>query len=117
MSKKAARLGDMAKHDVPHCHGGHKPNPHSPVNNEIQLNGAPTVEINGKKAATMGSVASNCTIAGCAIPKGPPGSVASGSSTVIVCGQPAARVGDVVAYGCGPGKIIGPGSSDVEIGD
>jgi uncharacterized Zn-binding protein involved in type VI secretion len=44
---------------------------------------------------------------------GPPGTVATGSVTVLVGGQPASRVGDPTAHG---GVIVGPGAPTVLIG-
>lgn len=43
---------------------------------------------------------------------GPPDTIAQGSSTVIVCGQPAARMGDMTAHG----GVISVGCPTVMIG-
>lgn len=56
--------------------------------------GAPTVLIGGLPAALTGD---SCTC------MGPPDTIIKGSSTVTICGKPAARMGDPTAHG---GTII-----------
>lgn len=52
--------------------------------------GAPTVLIGKMPAAVMGD---SCTCVG------PPDSIVKGSATVMICGKPAARLGDTTAHG------------------
>jgi len=56
--------------------------------------GAPTVLIGNMPAAVVGDM---CVCVG------PPDSIAMGSTTVMICGKPAARMGDTTAHG---GKIV-----------
>lgn len=63
----------------------------------------PNVLIGGLPAAVMGD---NCVCVG------PPDTVVNGSSTVMICGKPAARMGDTTAHG---GKIV-IGCTNVIIG-
>jgi len=56
--------------------------------------GAPTVLIGKMPAAVVGDM---CVCVG------PPDSIAMGSTTVMICGKPAARMGDTTAHG---GKIV-----------
>lgn len=93
--KPAATLG--SNHQCPMCNG-------------IVLHiggpitqGSPNVLINGKPAATIGSI---CTCIG------PPDTVVTGNSTVLINGKPIACVGDMTAHG----GIIVSGSSNVIIG-
>lgn len=123
----AARLGDMALHDAPHCHAPihmkgpvPTPEPHAPVPLAIIM-GQPTVLIGSMPAATVTSNTAPCTPIPC-VPGGP-GLVAVGSSTVLICSLPAARVGDMVNFpGCvapipsPTGKILPPGCMTVMIG-
>ena len=57
--------------------------------------GAPTVLIGGLMAARVGDL-TTCV--------GPPGLVATGSTKVLICQQPAARMSDVAGHG---GPIVG----------
>ncbi|GAB2191725.1 PAAR domain-containing protein [Sessilibacter sp. MAH2] len=88
MGKPASRITDM--HVCPKTNPG--PVPH--VGGPIVTPGGPTVIIGGLPSATVGSV---CVCIG------PPDSVSKGSSTVMICGKPAARMGDSTAHG---GKIV-----------
>ena len=80
----AARITDM--HTCPCVSPG--PVPH--VGGPILTPGGPTVVIGGLFAATVGS---SCVCVG------PPDSVVKGSATVMICGKPAARMGDSTAHG------------------
>jgi len=86
MGKPAARVGDM--HMCPMVTPGTPPIPH--VGGPITTPGAPTVLIGGMPAATLGSM---CTCVG------PPDSIVIGSTGVLLCGKPAARMGDMTAHG------------------
>ncbi len=88
MSKPAARLTDM--HTCPMV-DGFKPHVGGPISGP----GAPTVLIGGMAAAVVGDMAT-CV--------GPPDTIAAGSGTVLICGKPAARMGDTTAHG---GVIVG----------
>ncbi|GLS26094.1 PAAR domain-containing protein [Marinibactrum halimedae] len=87
MGKPASRVGDM--HVCPMVTGTV---PH--VGGPIVSPGGPTVIIGGMPSATVGSM---CTCVG------PPDSVVMGSTTVMICKKPAARMGDSTAHG---GKIV-----------
>jgi uncharacterized Zn-binding protein involved in type VI secretion len=65
--------------------------------------GAPTVLIGMLPAAVVGD---NC------ICVGPPDTITKGSATVLICGKPAVRMGDVTAHG----GSIALGFPTVEIG-
>src|SRR5262245_61281651 len=98
----AARMGDMAKQDAPHCHAPihppapvPTPMPHPALPLAI-IKGVPTVLIGGAPAATSTSMTGPCTLPGC-VPGGP-GIVTMGSATVLIGGLPAARVGDMTAH-------------------
>ncbi len=124
----AARKTDNVLHDSPHCHAPiHPPAPvptpvpHPPIPHPIISATQPTIKICNLEAATVTSITKVCTIPPC-VPNGP-GMVAKGSSTVIMSGLPAARVGDMVSWtGCvapipsPTGKIIPPGAPTVIIG-
>jgi uncharacterized Zn-binding protein involved in type VI secretion len=124
----AARLGDMTLHDLPHCHAPihppapvPTPMPHPPIPIAIALNCAMTVLIASKPAATVGSMTQPCMVPPC-VPAGP-GMVAMGSTTVLIHGLPAARVGDLVNWTTcvapipsPTGKILPPGAPTVIIG-
>jgi uncharacterized Zn-binding protein involved in type VI secretion len=97
MSRPAARITDM--HVCPKVEPG--PVPH--VGGPIVVPGAPTVFIGGLPAATVGSMA---------VCVGPPDTVAAGSGTVLLCGKPAARLGDQCQHG---GAIVS-GAPTVLIG-
>lgn len=123
----AARIGDMARQDTPHCHAPiHPPAPTpTPVPHPALpvtiITGAFTVLIGNQPAAQIGSTTTPCTTAGC-VPGGP-ANVVMGSTTVMVGGMPAARVNDMTAHtSCvapipSPvGKIMPPGCLTVIIG-
>lgn len=82
----AARLTDL--HTCPMVTPGLPPVPH--VGGPIVGPGAPTVLIGKMPAAVMGDNA---------VCVGPPDSIVKGSATVLICGKPAARVGDLTAHG------------------
>ncbi|MBU0487548.1 MAG: PAAR domain-containing protein [Bacteroidetes bacterium] len=82
----AARMGDM--HTCPMQTPGTPPIPH--VGGPIMPPGNPTVLIGNMPAATMSN---QCVCVG------PPDMIAKGSSTVMICGKPAARMGDSTAHG------------------
>ena len=117
----AARKTDQVLHDSPHCHAPiHPPAPvptplaHPPVPHPILQLTAMKTKIQNLEAAVIGSQTKPCTVPPC-VPGGP-GLVAKGSSTVIIEGRPAARVGDMVAFAScvapipsPTGKIIPPG--------
>ena len=86
MGMMAARITDL--HTCPMVTPGLPPVPH--VGGPIIGPGAPTVLIGKMPAAVMGDNAV-CT--------GPPDSIVKGSATVLICGKPAARVGDLTAHG------------------
>ncbi len=67
---------------------GPVPVPH--VGGSITGPGAPTVLIGKMPAAVVGDM---CVCVG------PPDSIAMGSTTVMICGKPAARMGDTTAHG------------------
>ena len=95
----AARVTDM--HQCPIQTPGVPPIPH--VGGPILPSGPPTVLIGNLPAATVGC---NCVCVG------PPDSIVKGSSTVMIEGKPAARMGDSTAHG---GSIVA-GCPTVEIG-
>ncbi len=84
--KPAARITDM--HTCPMVTPGVPPIPH--VGGPILPPGVPTVLIGGLPAAVVGGM---CTCVG------PPDSIVLGSMTVLISGQPAARMGDQTAHG------------------
>lgn len=86
----AARLTDM--HTCPMQTPGLPPVPH--VGGPIIGPGVPTVLIEKLPAAVMGDMAT-CV--------GPPDTIIKGSTTVMIGGKPAARMGDTTAHG---GSII-----------
>ena len=86
----AARLTDM--HTCPMQTPGLPPVPH--VGGPIIGPGVPTVLIGKLPAAVMGHMAT-CV--------GPPDTIIKGSTTVMIGGKPAARMGDTTAHG---GTII-----------
>ena len=86
----AARITDM--HTCPMQTPGIPPVPH--VGGPIVGPGAPTVLIGNLPAAVVGDM---CVCVG------PPDTISIGSSTVFICGKPAARMGDSTAHG---GTII-----------
>lgn len=97
----AARLLDM--HTCPM----QTPSPAGPiphVGGPITGPGIPNVLIGMMPAAVVGDMAT-CV--------GPPDVIAKGSATVLICGRPAARVGDSTSHG---GTITPPGCPTVMIG-
>ena len=84
--KPAARVGDM--HTCPMQTPGLPPVPH--VGGPILPSGQPTVLIGNMPAACVGDHA---------LCVGPPDTIIQGSSTVLICGRPAARMGDATAHG------------------
>jgi uncharacterized Zn-binding protein involved in type VI secretion len=86
----AARLTDM--HVYPMVTTGLTPIPH--VGGPIVGPGAPTVLIGSLPAAVVGDQA---------VCVGPPDTIIKGSETVMICGKPAARIGDATAHG---GSIV-----------
>jgi uncharacterized Zn-binding protein involved in type VI secretion len=86
----AARLGDM--HLCPLSTPGTPPVPH--VGGPILPPCCPTVIIEGMPAARVGDMAT-CV--------GPPDAIASGSTSVVIGGQPAARLMDPTVHG---GQIV-----------
>ncbi len=120
----AARMGDKIKQDNPHCHAPIHPNvpsAHPPMPWTIVSACAPTVFIDNKQAAVVGSTSTPCMLPSC-VP-GAPGVVMKGSATVMITSMPAARVGDQVAFApcVAPipspmGKILPPGAPTVIIG-
>ena len=97
MGMPAARVSDM--HVCPATNPG--PVPH--VGGPISVPGGPTVIIAGMPSATVGSM---CVCVG------PPDSIAAGSGSVMICGKPAARLGDSTGHG---GKVVA-GAPTVLIG-
>ena len=91
---KASRLGDIFKH--------------GPIVTGALITGSPNVFINSRPAATT-----IISVGPCAKEKGLPMPVATGSSTVVINNQKAARIGDKLICGA---KLT-TGSSDVIIGD
>jgi len=100
MSKPAARLTDM--HTCPMVTPGTPPVPH--VGGMITGPGVPTVLIGNMPAATVGDMC---------ICIGPPDTIAMGSTGVLICGKPAARMGDTTAHG----GIVASGFPTVLIGE
>jgi len=86
----AARLTDM--HVCPMLTPCVPPIPH--VGGPVVGPGAPTVLIGKLPAAVVGDMA---------VCVGPPDSIIKGSATVMICGKPAARLGDSTAHG---GSIV-----------
>lgn len=90
MGSMAARFTDL--HTCPMQTPGLPPIPH--VGGPITGPGAPTVLIGKLIAAVVGDIA---------VCVGPPDSIIKGSTTVLICGKPAARMGDPTAHG---GSIV-----------
>jgi uncharacterized Zn-binding protein involved in type VI secretion len=86
MGQPAARLTDM--HVCPMMTPGVPPIPH--VGGPITGPGAPTVLIGGMPASVMGDM---CVCVG------PPDTIILGSTGVMICKKPAARMGDSCAHG------------------
>lgn len=126
MGSPAARVGDIVRHDTPHCHAAIHGSPrapaplaHAPQSLGI-ITGSPDVKIGGQPSVRQGDQTAPCIPAGC-VPGGP-GQILIGSATVKINGKAAARAGDVVLFaGCaGPipcttAKVV-VGSSNVNIG-
>ncbi len=124
----AARMTDLVMHDNPHCHAPiHPPAPvptpipHPCVTHPLAAACVPTVLVNALPAAVLTSITIPCLEVPC-VPAGP-GLVAKGSSTVLIGGLPAARMGDLVAFpSCvapipsPTGKILPPCSINVIVG-
>ncbi len=124
----AARMTDMMKQDAPHCHA--PIHPAAPVPTPVAHPALPltitsacaaTVMINKMQAAVVGAMSTPCMLPSC-VPAGP-GTVAMGSSTVMITSLPAGRSGDMTAHSScvapipGPtGTIQSPCSTDVTIG-
>ena len=106
----AARLGDAILGTAGE-HSGHTV-PHSPVtiSGSISGNCSDNVFINGKPAATVGSITTE-NDACCGSSNG---TIAVGSNKVFINGKPAARIGDALAPHTGTASITG-GSSNVII--
>ena len=98
MGKPAARIGDQTSHGTPLSPGP----------------GASTVFIGGKPAWRVGSDFHTCPLS-----DGPKphvgGTVAIGSTTVLIQGMPAARQGDQIVE-AGPPNSIAAGAPTVTIG-
>jgi uncharacterized Zn-binding protein involved in type VI secretion len=95
----ASRITDM--HVCPMVTPAAPPVPH--IGGPIDVPSGPTVLIGGLPAAGLGSMA---------VCIGPPDAVTRGSITVLICGRPAARMGDEtvhggVVLGCDPTVFIG----------
>ena len=90
MGAPAARLTDI--HTCPMVTTELPPIPH--VGGPIVGPGAPTVLIGKLPAAVLGDMA---------VCVGQPDSIIKGSATVMICGKPAARIGDTTAHG---GSIV-----------
>jgi uncharacterized Zn-binding protein involved in type VI secretion len=99
MGKPAARITDM--HTCPMVTPGLPPVPH--VGGPVVGPGAPTVLIGKLPAAVLGDSL---------VCVGPPDTIVIGSATVMICGKPAARLGDSTAHG----GIIALGEMTVMIG-
>ena len=110
---QAARLGDTVQGMTSGEHSGHEEEPHGPsvISGEISGECSGDVFVNGKPAATVGSVTTE-TDDCCG---GSTGSIAAGSTSVFINGKPAARQGDALNAHSGEGNIAS-GSSDVQIG-
>jgi uncharacterized Zn-binding protein involved in type VI secretion len=124
----AARMTDMIKQDVPHCHAPIHPAapvptpvPHPALPLAIVASCVPTVLIGTLPAATFSSVSAPCMLPGC-VPAGP-GMIMLGSTTVLVGSKLAARINDMTAHTTcvapipSPvGKVMPPGCPTVLIG-
>ncbi len=102
-----ARLGDKARaeadsHGCPAC-------PHTVIGPAVT--GSPTVTINFKPALRMGDKGVHSSCCGSNTWK-----VAGSSSSVLIDGLPAARVGDDTLH-CGAEGVIIEGSPDIVAGD
>lgn len=108
----AARLYDAVTGTTAGEHSGHIP-PHTPMDFAGEISGgcSGNVFINGKPAATAGSITTERD-ACCGSSMG---SIAVGSSTVFINKKPAARTGDALTAHNGFGTVTG-GSANVFIG-
>ncbi|MBX6367832.1 MAG: PAAR domain-containing protein [Rhodospirillales bacterium] len=127
MGQPAARMGDQALQNGPHCHAPIHPAapvptpvPHPPLPVTI-IKGAPTVLIGNQPAARVTDTTTPCTTPPC-VPGGP-AMIAMGSTTVLIGGMPAARINDptlhascVAPIPMPAGKILPPGCPTVLIG-
>ena len=127
MGLPAARMGDMALQNGPHCHAPIHPAapvptpvPHPPLPVTI-IKGEPTVLIGNMPAARATDTTTPCTVPPC-VPAGP-AMIAMGSTTVLIGGMPAARINDptlhsscVAPIPMPAGKILPPGCPTVLIG-
>jgi uncharacterized Zn-binding protein involved in type VI secretion len=124
----AARVGDLAKQDAPHCHAPiHPPAPvptpvpHPGLPLTLIPPGAPTVMIGGMPAAVLTGQTMPCMLPGC-VPAGP-GMIMLASMTVMAAGKGVARINDPTMHSScvapipGPmGKILPPGCPTVMVG-
>ena len=124
----AARLTDLVLHDNPHCHAPIHPAapvptpvPHPCMTHPLTTACVHNVMVNALPAAVVTSMTIPCLEVPC-VPGGP-GVVSMGSSTVIIGGRPAARMGDMVGFpSCvapipsPTGKILPPCSINVIVG-
>jgi uncharacterized Zn-binding protein involved in type VI secretion len=106
-------MTDNVIHQSPHCHAPiHPPAPvptplpHPPIPFPILEATVPTVMISSLAAAVVGSMSQPCLMPSC-VPGGP-GMIAMGSTTVMIGGMPAGRVGDTVTFAACVGPIPGP---------
>jgi uncharacterized Zn-binding protein involved in type VI secretion len=127
MGQPAARMGDQALQDGPHCHAPIHPAapvptpvPHPPVPVTI-VGCCPTVLIGNQPAARMTDQTTPCLTAPC-VPAGP-AMILMGSPTVLIGSMPAARMNDptlhsscVAPIPMPTGKILPPGCPTVLIG-
>lgn len=109
---QAARLNDAVTGTTAGEHSGHVP-PHPPETFTGEISGgcSSNVFINGRPAATVGSITTERDSC-CGSSNG---SVAAGSGSVFINGRPAARLGDALNAHSGSGTISG-GSGNVFIG-
>jgi uncharacterized Zn-binding protein involved in type VI secretion len=127
MGQPAARMGDMALQNGPHCHAPIHPAapvptpvPHPPLPVTI-IKGEPTVLIGSQPAARMTDTTTPCTTPPC-VPGGP-AMILMGSTTVFIGSLMAARINDptlhsscVAPIPMPAGKILPPGCPTVLIG-
>lgn len=108
----AARLHDSVNGTTAGEHCGHEP-PHLPeaFAGEISAGVSRDVYINGRPAATAGSVTTERDTC-CGESHGV---IATGSGMVFIGGKPAARLGDALSAHSGSGAVSS-GSGDVFIG-
>ena len=110
---QAARLNDSVAGMTAGEHSGHVLTPHPPVSftGNITSGCSPNVFINGRAAATKGSITTEYDSC-CGSSNG---SVAGGSTSVFINGKAAARKGDALNAHSGSGSITS-GSENVFIG-